>query len=154
MMSERPDDSISNPAARLRTEVATISGYCHWQSTWPSFDQIECKGHATAEMSENNINLSNDGSSYNTVWEDTVCGTGRFEARLGHIGQEYRDTGIQGWRRRLYCHCQVGVDLGDKLGGNSSVKSLARRVVEPRVLDKGSSRLCDDLPKNGPELDA
>jgi hypothetical protein len=43
-------------------------------------------------MSENNINLSNDGSSYNTVWEDTVCGTGRFEARLGHIGQEYRDT--------------------------------------------------------------
>jgi len=66
----------------------------------------------------------------------------------------YRDTGIQEWRRRLYCDCQVDMDPSANLGGNCSVKSLARRVVEPRVPDKGSCRLCDDLPKNGPELDA
>jgi hypothetical protein len=76
--------------------------------------------------------------------------TGTHRARI----HGYTDTRIQGWRRRLYCACQVGVILGDNLGGNSSVKSLAWRAVEPRAPDKGSCRLCDDLPKNGPELDA
>ena len=50
------------------------------------------------EMAENRTqikNVTNDGSSYNTVWKDTACGTGRSEARLGHIGKEDRDTGVE-----------------------------------------------------------
>ncbi|SRR6266403_2004850 len=101
-----------------------------------------------AKVRNTNVDISHDGSSYYRVWKDTECGTGRFEARAGHARQGYRDTG----RRRLYCDCQVGVDPGDNLGGNSSPKSLALR--EPRVSDMGPSRLCGDLPKNGPELDA
>lgn len=66
-----------------------------------------------------------------------------------------RDKGYRGGGERFYCDGPVGVELEDNLGGMSSVKPLARRVAEPRAPDTGDScRLCDDLPKNGPELDA
>ena len=45
-------------------------------------------------MAENRTQIYHDGSSYNRVWKDTVCGTGRFEARQGYIGQGH----IRGYR--------------------------------------------------------
>jgi len=66
----------------------------------------------------------------------------------------YRDTGVEA--TALYCDCQVGVDPEDKLGGNKSLAGGRVVVAEPRTPDKGSCRLCADLPRNGlgPELDA
>ncbi|SRR5216684_1107996 len=99
-----------------------------------------------AEDKNTNMDISHDGSSYYRIWKDTGYGTGRIEATSG------REQGYRVEARSLYCDCQVGVDSEDNLGGTTSLTPL--RGVEPRVLNKGSSRLCDDLPKNGPELDA
>ena len=86
------------------------------------------------------------------VWKDTVCGTGRFEARLGYIGAIQRKTGGGGDSSIIY-HSRVGgvgMDPGDKSGASPKMGA-----VEPRVPDMGLSRLlCDDLPRKGPELDA
>lgn len=149
------DTTIPNPVLRGLAENGKRRArrLTTWQSTWDRF-AAKTLGHVhTAEMAENRTNISHNGVIIQQGMEGYSMWHRSLRSQIGtHRG------GILGYRgggERFYCDGQVGVELEDNLGGISSVKPLARRVAEPRAPDTGDScRLCDDLPKNGPELDA